>query len=245
MYFRSTMMTLNSAIAVLFVSTMLFARPALGEAEGVRTNDSGEALSRPRVIYVGDFAIEPGLVQASSDLPSEIAGREGGVIARLRERGRIGREADSTNPEIEARQAVDQLAESIVSAFRRAGIPAERIAAGTVVPADCWLLRGQFEKLSEGNRVQQSVVGFGAGQPEVQVSGAVVATQSGIASTVLTFGEESQQHHMPGGIVTRNPYVIAAKFVLSRGATGRDVQQLGASLATEIMNSMRTNGLIN
>jgi len=113
------------------------------------------------------------------------------------------------------------------------------------VPADCWLLRGKFDRLSEGNRVQQSGIGFGAGEPEVEVSGTVVATQLGTATTILTFGEESQQHRMPGGIVTRNPYVIAAKFVLSRGATGRDVQQLGTSLATEIVSYMHTNGVLN
>jgi hypothetical protein len=48
---------------------------------------------------------------------------------------------------------------------------------------------------------------------------------------------------MPGGIVTRNPYVMAAKFVLSRGATSRDVQQLGGSLASEIVSYMRANAL--
>jgi hypothetical protein len=239
------MMKLNSVITVIVVSMMLFPRAAAGQAGGVAENNSGDALNRPRLIYVADFAIDPGLVQTSSDLPSRITGREGGVIARLRERTGVARQSDSTNPEIEASQAVDQLAESIVTAFVRAGVPAERIATGTLVPADCWLLRGEFDKLSEGNRVQQSVIGFGAGQPEVQVSGAVVATRAGTASAILTFGEESQQHHMPGGILMRNPYVIAAKFVLSRGATGRDVQQLGASLASEIVTYMRENGLLN
>jgi len=33
-------------------------------------------------------------------------------------------------------------------------------------------------------------------------------------------------------------------FVLSRGATGRDVQQLGGNLAAEIVSYMRTNGLL-
>jgi len=238
------MMRLNSVIAVMLAPMMLFAGPAV-QAEGIVGNEGGQALARPRLIYVADFALDTSLVQTSSDLPSQIIGREGGVIARLRERGGIARQADSTNPAIEASQAIDQLAESIVSAFVRAGMPAERMAAGTSVPADCWLLRGKFDRLSEGNRVQQSGIGFGAGEPEVEVSGTVVATQLGTATTILTFGEESQQHRMPGGIVTRNPYVIAAKFVLSRGATGRDVQQLGTSLATEIVSYMHTNGVLN
>ena len=234
----------NSVVTAMLVSVMLFPSLAQSQGGGVAAHNGGEALNRPRMIYVADFAIDPSLVQTSSDLPSQIIGREGGLIARLRERGGGARQSDSANPEIEASEARDQLAESIVSALTRAGVPAERMAAGASVPADCWLLRGEFDKLSEGNRVQQSVIGFGAGDPHVQVSGSVVATQAGTETAILTFGEESQQHHMPGGIVTRNPYVIAAKFVLSRGATGRDVQQLGASLATEIESYMRTNGLL-
>ena len=237
-------MRLNSVIAVVLVSMMLFPGLAESQAGGI-AESGGQALDRPRVIYVADFVIDPRLVQTSSDLPSQIVGREGGIIARLRERAGVGRQADSTNPETEASHAVDQLAESIVSAFGRAGILAERVAAGASVPADCWLLRGEFDKLSEGNRMQQAVVGFGAGQPEVEVSGTVLATQAGTATTVLTFGDESHQRRMPGGIVMHNPYVIAAKFVLSRGATGREVQQLGASLASEIVSYMRANGLLN
>ena len=232
------MMRLISVMAVMLASTVLLPTLAEGQAGG------GQVVSRPRVIYVADFAIDPSLVQTSSDLPSQIIGREGGVMARLRERAGVTRQSDSTNPKIEASHAVDQLAQSIVSAFIREGVPAERISAGTSAPADSWLVRGEFDKLSEGNRVQQSVIGFGAGQPEVEVSGTVVATEAGIATSILTFGEESEQHRMPGGIVTRNPYVIAAKFVLSRGATGRDVQQLGASLAGEIVSYMRANRLL-
>jgi uncharacterized protein DUF4410 len=238
------MIRLNAVMAVMLGSMALFPNPAGSQAAGME-NEGGHTVSRPRVIYVADFAIDTSLVQTSSDVPSQVIGRDGGLIARLREHAGSARQADSTNPEIEASQAVDQLAKSIVSTFVNVGMPAERIAAGTTIPADCWLMRGEFDKLSEGNRLQQSVIGFGAGQPEVEVSGAIVATQAGTATTILGFGDESQQHRMPGGIVTRNPYVIAAKFVMSRHATGRDVQQLGASLASEIVSYMRANGLVN
>ncbi len=200
-----------------------------------------QPLTAPRVIVVADFDIDPGIVQISTDLPSQIMQR-GGILARIRERGGALRQTDSTDPETEARQAVDELCQSIIGGLSAAGVPAQRIAAGVPVPPDAWVLRGRIDALSEGNRVQESAIGFGAGEPHVEISGNIETEGSGV--TVLTFGEASRTHHMPGGIVSRNPYVIAAKFVLSRGATSRDVQQLGGSLASEIVSYLRANGLV-
>jgi hypothetical protein len=200
-----------------------------------------QPLTAPRVIYVADFALDPNMVQTASDLPSQVmALRSGGVLARLRESAGVLRPVDSTDPQTEARQAVSQLAESIVSGLTRAGVPAQRIMQGAPVPPDSWVLRGTVDRLSEGSRTQQAVVGFGAGEPDIEISGAIDNAQEG---TILTFGDESSTHRMPGGAVTRNPYVIAAKFVLSRGATGRDIEQLGGNLASEIVSYMRANGL--
>ncbi len=201
-----------------------------------------QPLTAPRVIYVADFDIDPSIVQTSTDLPSQIMQR-GGILSRIRERAGAIRQTDSTDPQTEARQAVNELCQSIVSGLTRAGVPAQRISAGAPASPDAWVLRGRIDALSEGNRVQESVIGFGAGEPHVEISGNIDATQQGSAVTVLTFGDASRTHHMPGGIVSRNPYVIAAKFVLSRGATSRDVQQLGGSLASEIVSYMRANGL--
>jgi hypothetical protein len=215
---------------------------AAGGNQVIRPTAQAETqrLSAPRVVYVEDFSINPAIVQTASDIPSQVmAARSGGVLARVRERTGILRPTDSTNPQAEARQAVNQLADSIVSGLSRAGIAAQRIGAGAPVPPDSWVLRGEFDRLSEGSRTQQALVGFGAGSPEIEVSGNIDAAQG----TILTFGDENRTRRMPGGAVSRNPYVMAAKFVMSRGATGRDIQQLGSSLASEIVGYMRSNGL--
>ena len=39
---------------------------------------------------------------------------------------------------------------------------------------------------------------------------------------------------MPGAIVKLNPYVAAAKFVMSRNATERDVKQTASAIAKAI-----------
>jgi len=228
-------MKLAPVVLLLLMGTALLPSNAQSQA-------SGPPPSKPRSVYVTDFALDPSIVQTATDAPSQVMG-SGGVLARLRARASGVRQTDSTDPEVEARQAVNQLSDSIVDGLVRAGVPAVRVPPETPVPADCWILRGEIDKLSEGNRAQQSVIGFGAGNPEVEVSGYIDEMQSGAPVTILTFGDQNKQHHMPGGIVSRNPYVIVAKFVLSRNATGRDVQQLGESIASKIVDYMRGNGL--
>ncbi|MFH0343119.1 MAG: DUF4410 domain-containing protein [Chromatiales bacterium] len=217
-------------------------RPVIHPLAPAPEQAQAHSLTAPSAIYVADFDSDPGIVQTSNDLPSRVM-QGGGPLSRLRERTGLIRQTDSSDPETEARQAVVQLSQSIVKGLTGAGVAAQRIAQSAPVPPDAWVLRGRIDALSEGNRVKESVVGFGAGEPHVEISGTIDAIQQGSEVTVLTFGDESRTHHMPGGIVTRNPYVIAAKFVLSRGATSRDVQQLGGDLAKEIVGYMRQNGL--
>jgi len=198
----------------------------------------GQALAAPRVVYVEDFAIDPTIVRTASDLPSQIIARRP-LLGQVHERTSLLRPTDSSDPATEARQAINQLSESIVGGLTRGGVAAQRISAGTPVPPDAWVVRGQIDQLSEGNRTQQAVVGLGAGEPQVEVSGYVDASQG----AVLTFGDQNRTHRMPGAAATRNPYAIAARFVLTRGATSRDVQELGGNLASEIVGYMRSNGM--
>jgi hypothetical protein len=200
---------------------------------------AGETVTAPRVVYVEDFALDPAIVRTASDVPSQIIARRP-ILSQMRERTGILRPTDSSDPETEARQAINLLAESIVGGLTRGGVAAQRIAAGAPVPPDAWVVRGQVDQLSEGNRTQQAVVGLGAGEPVVEVSGNVDATQG----TVVTFGDQSRTHRMPGAAATRNPYAIAARFVMTRGSTSRDVQQLGENLASEIVSYMRSNGMV-
>jgi len=44
---------------------------------------------------------------------------------------------------------------------------------------------------------------------------------------------------MPGAAVTLNPYVAAAKFVLGKEATTRDVQAMGEAIARQIAEYAR------
>lgn len=45
---------------------------------------------------------------------------------------------------------------------------------------------------------------------------------------------------MPGAVITMNPYVAAAKFVMSRSASEKDVEHTAAKIAAEIVKRVNT-----
>jgi hypothetical protein len=59
----------------------------------------------------------------------------------------------------------------------------------------------------------------------------------------LYLGAGNEARKMPGGLVmNKNPYAIAAKFVLSRGATERDVKEEGVAIAKNLLAYINGGG---
>ena len=81
---------------------------------------------------------------------------------------------------------------------------------------------------SEGNTMRRAVVGFGAGAPkmEVQVAVSDLADQPGCPSSFSA--PTRTRNGGPGGLLTRNPDVVAAKFVLEKGAPNGTRRATGA-----------------
>ena len=51
----------------------------------------------------------------------------------------------------------------------------------------------------------------------------------------VILGTVTDPERLPGGLVSRNPYVVAAKFVLEKGAPERDVQATAQAIADKIV----------
>ncbi len=51
----------------------------------------------------------------------------------------------------------------------------------------------------------------------------------------VIFGTITDPERLPGGLASRNPYVIAAKFVLEQGAPERDVKATAQTIADKIV----------
>jgi hypothetical protein len=178
-------------------------------------------VSLPSVVYVADFGL---------DAQAQEAGSSGLKRPRLLDLAR-----GSDDPAQQAARIVDLTAQSLTDDLNRAGVPARRLPPGAPLPPQGWLVRGVFTEAAEGNTLRRAVVGFGAGSPkmEVQVGVSDLADQPDAPFVIL--GTVTDPERLPGGLVSRNPYVVAAKFVLEKGAPERDVQATAQAIADKIV----------
>ena len=150
------------------------------------------------------------------------------------------------DPEAELRKLSDVLANSLVADLRRKNLPAQRLAADAPKPAAGWLVRGAFLEVASGNRLQRAVIGFGGGSSDAQLY--VGVTDLGAPAgrqDLLDFGVNSQGDKMPGGgvatIITHTPYGMAAKFVLERNASEKDIERAAQTMADKLEKLVQTH----
>jgi len=206
---------------------------------GEKVEQQMQPTVKPSMIYVSDFALDVSEVKEDSS----ILGQRGLLRGELlRRRGPLRPEED---PAATAANMVNLLAQSITQALNNQSVPAMRLPQGESPPNNGWIVRGQFLEVDEGNRLRRAVIGFGAGESDMQIQVDVCDLGSHPDTHFLAFGAETGSGKKPGAVVTMNPYVAAAKFILSKNAPEQDVQHAGAQIASEIIKYMKTRGLIN
>src|SRR5262245_21296207 len=182
--------------------------------------------TRPTMVYVTDFDLEfpPG---GQGQAQNASAMRQG-PLARLRERLQGG------DPVTKAHAAIGMMATSITNDLIDDGVPAKRLYPGDPKPTSGWLVRGVVTELDEGNQLRRAMVGFGAGESELQLWVGVTDLATNPDAPFYTVQASDGSGKMPGAMVKFNPYVAAAKFVMSRHATERDVQRTASAIAKSI-----------
>lgn len=216
---RSNPLFLLVCAIVLIIATV--------SVPGVQAADSQVQKTAPttapqRIMYVQDFLLDADTATAS----------DSGNDRRLLHRPHVLR--PQTSPAEHAQQMVNLMAESLVSELNKAGFQAGRLASGSRLPKDGWLIGGVFTELDEGNRLKRAVIGFGSGATtmEVQVSVSDLATNP--YAPFMFIGTVKDPKKMPGAVVTMNPYVAGAKFVLEKNASEKDVVQSAKKIAEAI-----------
>jgi Domain of unknown function (DUF4410) len=194
--------------------------------------------SRPGTVYITDFEIEmPDPQQQSEGLlgglrPGGQQGPAQRILGRLRH--------DPGTPEERAHRLVTLMSSSLVGDLNKAGVPAVHLALNAAHPAGGWLLRGVVTHLDEGNRIRRAVVGFGAGATELDVYVSLTDLARDGDKPFYTIDTSADSGKMPGAVITMNPYVAAAKFVMSRNASEKDVEHTAAKIAAEIVKRVNT-----
>ena len=226
-----------------------------GEAKVSNQQASADVGPPPRAVYVAQFTVAPGAIKEQGGMLGSAeqmvdqrphllgGGLLGGGNGGEGGGGILARRTAPDNPS--AGQVNDVLTQAIVKGLQgeQLGFPIEALPPGAQPPASGWLVQGQLENVDPGNRVQRAVIGFGAGEATTEVAVEVDRLGPGSVTPVLQFGSNSDSGHAPGAVVTMNPYAAAAKFVLGRNATTRDIEKMGEAIAGQIAKYAREKGV--
>ncbi|MCI0734120.1 MAG: DUF4410 domain-containing protein [Methylococcaceae bacterium] len=189
----------------------------------------------PKMVYVADFELDTENFHGDQGVRGALPGRLQQRFEGL-EPG-FPTPLGTGDPDEEARKIVNEMADSITKGLTAKAITASRLAAvQDSLPPEGWLIRGVFTEVDEGNRIQRAVMGFGKGATQMEIQVGISDLQSATPRTPFAiFGTLKDPGRMPGAVVTKNPYVAAAKFVLERSATTRDVQNSAREIVDELL----------
>lgn len=195
--------------------------------------------SLPSQVYVTDFQLN-----AANFHPDQGArGVLPGLIQRPQAEAGQGMPTPlgSGDPAQSAATIVNGLAQDLTQELQTQGVNALRLPGGEYGrPLQGWLIQGVFLDVDEGNRIKRAVMGFGKGSTQMEIQVAISDLQSqGRTPPFAVFGTSKDASKMPGAFVSKNPYVAAAKFVLEKNATGKDVSNSAKQIAGEVMKIWR------
>lgn len=204
-------------------------RPAAASSGGgsgpqVAGSPAGVA-PKARPVVVHDFAYDA--AQVKSD-PGPLPGLQGPAQLILQPR------RSEEPPQEKAARLARLLSETIAEELTARKIPTTRQPRGMPLPADGLVVDGEFLQVDEGNRLRRAMVGFGAGASEVLAQVSVFDLAQSRDQPILVYGTGKGSRPMPGAVITWNPYVMAAKYVLSHNATDKDVRRLGKQIAEDL-----------
>ena len=215
----------RAALTLCFLSTTLLAQTAPPPATAV------SHFSKDTVVYVSDFDLD--VANLDVDTGGPVSQIRPGILERPRKR-------EQHDPQAQAKKLVDTMSDSIVSDLEKAGFKAERLAPGTPKPAAGVWVHGVFTQVDEGSQVRRAVLGFGAGDVKMQL----YVTMSDLSKPdqpLYEAASNTTSGKKPGAVITLNPYVAAAKFVMEQNAPEKTVKKTAGEISRHIEQHLLQN----
>ncbi|MCX5707301.1 MAG: DUF4410 domain-containing protein, partial [Candidatus Omnitrophica bacterium] len=125
---------------------------------------------------------------------------------------------------------------SLVKDLNKKGINATRLSSADTLPPEGWIIRGEFLEFQEGDQAQQAVIGLGKGSAKMQARIEVSELGKAGNTPFLIFGSNTSSALRPGAgaMAAINPYAAAAKFVLSKDPSDKEIKKIAAEVASNI-----------
>jgi hypothetical protein len=221
---------------LLAIATLFAALSGCGTAKVSQQKAIGAApITKPATVYVADFDLDAVNVKSNPGLhppPPKLPGPFGDTLPSL--------PGTPKDPQIVARQIVDEMSAALVKDLTKAGMNARRLAARETVPTNGWLVRGVFTDVNQGNQLQRAVIGFGVGKTDLQVNVALNDLAQGRPRTFYKLHTAADSGKVPGDgpTIVLGPAGVAARYVIAGQDLNRNVKQTASKIAAEV--SQRT-----
>ncbi|MDZ4743215.1 MAG: DUF4410 domain-containing protein [Verrucomicrobiota bacterium] len=197
---------------------------------------------KPDIIYVDGFSLD------SSQAP--LGQPQTGLFGRPRILA--NRMEEKHNPAEKAQEITSGMQQSIIKSLTNDGQTAQPDEMMPSSPKNAWLLKGEFIEVDQGSRIVRAVIGFGAGKAQMETRVMLYDLNRSADQPFVIMGSHAQTTPTPGAILMKNPYVLIAKFVLSKNADKKEIKRTGAQIAEaveKIINKIgppaNTNGASN
>ena len=181
------------------------------------------------IVYVSDFELDVANVKPDSGPGQRLRGLRGMLPSGP---GPLGKDK---NPEDHAKDIVNEMADALTADLKQGGVDARRSAPGQPLPATGWQVRGVFLSVDYGNRLRRAMVGFGAGQNNIQVAVSCDSLGTADLPPLYQAVEEADSKGKPGAVIKLNPYVIAAKFVMASGDEKKTIKKTAQEISDSVI----------
>lgn len=213
-------------------SLILVSIPALAQnppqEAPAQQNAPDHVFTKDTPIYVSDFELRAENIQTDSGLLG--SGARPGILS-----GPLKQSKD--DPQVHARKLVALMSRSIIADLRKAGYNAIPLSVADPRPQSGEWVRGVFTEVDEGNRLNRAVIGFGSGQAKMNLFVSI----TDLANPEKPLYQASQggtSGKSPGAVITLNPYVAAAKFVMGKNATDKMVKKTAGEISKQIIEQL-------
>ncbi|MCC8392558.1 DUF4410 domain-containing protein [Paraburkholderia sp. MMS20-SJTR3] len=207
-----------------------------GPSLAADSSTADAAAVAPALVYVADFDLDAANVTTDNGP----ANRARGIVGHLLPQGPLRQQHD---PQARAQELVELMAQSLTDDLHKAGVDARRVTPGEPLPHSGWQVRGVFLSVDEGNRMRRAMVGMGAGQSQFQVAVSCDSLAAPDLSPLYESVDAGASRNMPGAVIKLNPYVIAAKVVLSgrdeKAAIRTSAQQIADALVQKLRGEVK------
>ncbi|MFL9917944.1 DUF4410 domain-containing protein [Paraburkholderia fungorum] len=201
----------------------------LGAATLSAAADSVPFATPKPIVYVSDFDLDVANVTPDSG-PGQRARHLRGLLPSGP--GPLGHDS---NPQDHAKDIVNEMAEALTADLQKGGVDARRSAPGQPLAATGWQVRGVFLSVDDGNRLRRAMVGFGAGQNDIQVAVSCDSLGAADLPPLYQAVEEADSKAKPGAAIKLNPYVIAAKFVMASGDEKKTIKKTAQEISDSVI----------